>query len=63
MFSGSMAFLMALMLDISDALSFWKLGALEIPTPCSPVTVPPSSMHASKISSTALTPLSHWSLS
>ena len=63
MFSGSMACLIALIEDISEARSFWKLGAFDIPTPCSPVTVPPRSMHTSKISSTAFTPRSHSSLS
>ena len=53
MLSGSMACFMALIVESSVALSFWKLGALAIPTPCSPVTVPPSSMQTSKISSTA----------
>jgi len=63
MFSGSMAALIALIEEISDWRSFMKLGAFDRPTPCSPVTVPPSSMHTSKISLTAWTPRSHSSLS
>ena len=54
MLSGSNAFLMASMVESADGLSFFRNGALVIPMPCSPVTVPPRAMTTSYISLTVL---------